>query len=267
MDEMENISNSEILGEDIEEVTRIKLSEPYEALPAVFDFLTVPGIMNRAAPFTYLYSTINSRSHLYNDLGAPLSSSHGIYVVRHDGLHPFGVRHHFSIYTQGHFYHLSAPTLPVHLCGQRSNTFTGPGVRPQLKHEDLSSYDTQDYMKYSSSPRKKVLEAYQIGQTDFTPEQVFRLAEWITQNMPHYKIFTANCQHFALSLLKRTVVRYGNRSSFVGTVAQIVDWDLRPDGLEHVNSVGNGFLIGPPIPSKYCAWPFIDLDTKTLLFC
>ena len=207
-------------------------------------------VMEMVAANTSLYIIMNSNDHPYHTLGEPCESSHGIYMVAHNGRYPFGVRHHFSVYTQGHFYHLSAPTLPVRLLGQRSNTLTGPPVPPQLVHQDFSSHDTEDYVRVLNSPRKKAFEAYQLGQTDYSPEQILRIAEWIIQHMPHYRLFTANCQHFALELLYRIVERFGNRSSFVGTVNQIADWDLRSNQQEHINSIENGFLISPPRPSK-----------------
>lgn len=53
-------------------------------------------------------------------------------------------------------------------------------------------------------------------------------------------------------MVRRTVMRVGDRSAFAGTATQIVDWDLRKESQPHVNGIERGFLVAPPLPSmKY----------------
>ena len=253
MDILQNTSNSEILGEPIPHVLGRDLPTSWhdKVFGTLYSWLTIPGVMGQAVPTAHLYIMLNNHGHPFDRLGEPTASSHGVYLVGHNGQFPFGVRHHLSIYTQGHFYHLSAPDLPVHISGQRSNNpLTGQAATVHLKHEDLSNHETEDYIRSYNSPKKKALEAYQMGHTDFTPEQILRLAEWIIQHMAPYSLLHANCQHFVVEMMVRVVVRFGNRSSFVGTAIQIANWDLRANGQEHINSKENGFIISPPKPSE-----------------
>lgn len=63
-----------------------------------------------------------------------------------------------------------------------------------------------------------------------------------------YGLFSANCQHFATTMVRNTVMRVGDRSAFAGTAVQIVDWDLTRGSQPHANGIDHGFFIAPPLP-------------------
>ena len=72
--------------------------------------------------------------------------------------------------------------------------------------------------------------------------------------MSIYDIWEANCQNFVLSLLDGALVRMGNRSTFVGTIIQIVDWDSRNRNEESsYDNIDKGFYVHPPRPGSL-AW-------------
>ena len=47
-------------------------------------------------------------------------------------------------------------------------------------------------------------------------------------------------------------MRVGDRSAFVGTANQIVDWDLKRGSQPHVNGIESGFVVAPPLPGMRC---------------
>ncbi|MCJ1383786.1 hypothetical protein MMC17_006900 [Xylographa soralifera] len=160
---------------------------------------------------------------------------------------------HWSIYSQGHFFHLNAPAKPAQLSGVAQEFFQEIEIKPYLKHEDLSTPETDDYKRFMDiSGIQKPMLALNVGQTDYLPHEIFALAEWVIARMTNYSIYSASCQHFALRMLVRTVMRLGDRSAFLGSTMQIVDWDMRGSSVspDHYRSIESGFCVHAPIPIK-----------------
>lgn len=198
--------------------------------------------------------------HLDTCLADPHPSQHDLYLVMCyegvwgtlAGVRLIGSAEHWSVFCNGHFYHLSAPGLPRQFAKECQQTAASKVTTNTLKHEDLSSEDTEDYKRVvrSNAYKSRALMAYKIGQTDYSQVQILQLAESIIAQLPDYGLFTANCQHFARSLVTKTLMRLADRSVFAGTATQIADWDRNGQPTIHVNSHKHGFIIQPPLPSK-----------------
>ncbi|CAG8955220.1 hypothetical protein HYFRA_00007236 [Hymenoscyphus fraxineus] len=143
---------------------------------------------------------------------------------------------HWSVFSQGCFYHLSAPGLGSGLTYQ-----SGSGIDKRenviLKVENMK--DQTD----TGIHKKLPLILYEIGSTDYSPQEIQRIAEWVLKQMPIYDLFEKNCQVFALSMIFRTVMTKRDSSVFVGTKKQIADWDAKDlDQGAHESNRENGFL-------------------------
>ena len=188
--------------------------------------------------------------HISPGLAYPDSVASDVYLVTRPKFarFPSGSLQHWSFYTQGVFYHLSAPNLPRESTEKSHIVSKSREAVCELKYNDLRNIDTEDYMRLQGPSGRKVLLAYKVGQTDYSSDQVLRLAEWTIRQLSTYEIFAANCQHFALEMVRRTAMRKGDRSAFAGTAIQIADWDLQRGIQPHPNGIDHGFLVAPPLP-------------------
>ena len=200
-------------------------------------------------------ATVKMHQHLQPLLANPASTASDIYLVtRPESIvnNPAGSLRHWSFYTQGVFYHLSAPDQPRDTTGKCHNATISRHVPCRLKCEDLSHVNSEDYIRLRTSSDQKVLLAYKVGQTDYRPDQILHLAQWAVRQLSRYSLFSANCQHFATTMFRRTAMRVGDRSAFVGTVVQIADWDLTRGIQPHTNGIERGFVVSPPLPGMPC---------------
>ncbi|KAJ6007903.1 hypothetical protein N7540_011879 [Penicillium herquei] len=173
-----------------------------------------------------------------NDHGDSSTLLHDVYAVtRPSMLHRALTQsiYHWSIYCNGHFYHLSKP--------EKLN-----GARTILKDDDLSHEESADY-EYHRMNTSGPLVAYQLGQTDYSPDQIYKIAEWVIARIGLYNLFKSNCQHFVLSLAVRIICSRRDNTVFVGHTLQIVNQDrLRSmHGVWGRNSdpfIKNGFSTG-----------------------
>lgn len=194
---------------------------------------------------------VKLHKHLQPLLADPASTASDVYVVTRPesiGNNPIGSLNHWSYYTQGVFYHLSAPEFPRGSVRKGQNASKPKDVACRLKCEDLSNVNSEDYVWLRASSSQKLLVSYKVGQTDYRPDQILQIAEWSVRQLSKYGLFSANCQHFTTTMVRRTVMRVGDRSAFAGTATQISDWDLGRGSEPHVNEVERGFLIAPPLP-------------------
>ncbi|KAM0802094.1 hypothetical protein BDR22DRAFT_844982 [Usnea florida] len=191
------------------------------------------------------------RFHLNPRLAEPIPSSHDVFLVvrpRKTVEPPIGSLKHWSFYCQGHFYHLSARGLRRDCFRESQNTSKSQGVSCQLTHEDWNNLDQGTFESISEAERRRPLVAYKVGQTDYRPDQILRLASWVIEQLPSYNLFDANCQHFVKSMVGRTVMRLCDRTVFMGSKSQIVEWSLRKGDQCHVNNADSGWIIAPPLP-------------------
>ena len=198
---------------------------------------------------------VKLHQHLQPLLADPASTASDVYVVTRPesiGNNPIGSLYHWSFYTQGVFYHLSAPDFPRESVEKGQNASKSRDAACRLRREDFSNGNSEDYVSLRLSSSRKLLVAYKVGQTDYTSDQVLQLAEWSVRKFSKYGLFSANCQHFATTMVRRTVMRVGDRSGFAGTAIQISDWDLGRGSEPHINDIERGFLFAPPLPGMRC---------------
>ncbi|KAJ5856406.1 uncharacterized protein N7529_010350 [Penicillium soppii] len=158
-------------------------------------------------------------------------------IMRPDMLHRILTQsvYHWSLYCNGHYYHLSK--------NEKLN-----GAQTILKDEDLSYQGSTDYETRRLNPGRPLM-AYHLGKTDYTPEQIRRIAEWIMDRLDVYHLFKSNCQHFVLCLSVRIICYRRDTSVFMGHCLQIVDQDSsksspRPSQVNMNRLPTNGFETG-----------------------
>jgi len=190
--------------------------------------------------------------HLDDRLPPPSVDAHDVYLVtqpdiiaRASVLSPW----HWSMYCNGHFYHLSLKTVTSDEIASGGSDQREPLMAKKerkkvvLKHEDLSLPETESFKKYQSVPGR-VLSAYQVGQTEYEPEQIIKIATWVISLLQTYDLLHANCQHFAFGLLARILSRRRYEHVFVGSPLQVVNWDRgKRSGQPFGNGWGVGFMI------------------------
>ena len=264
-----HIPNSEILESDSTHGSSLPTIRDleYSELTTIKDRIFVRAIdrlLDTVITASYLPNGdvirhIRMPRHIRIDLADPLPFHHDVYLVtrlstttsRDSYSIPAsrGSTSHWSFYCHGHFYHLSAPGLPRRIIEKSQQKSASNFTMSRLRHEDLSSEHTDDYKRLASK-KSRALIAYKVGQTDYSQEEVLRLAEWIISRLPEYELFTANCQHFAIALMARTVMRLGDRSIFAGTAIQLAKWDRSGSDTQQMNRLDVGFLVGLPLPCK-----------------
>ena len=198
-----------------------------------------------------LLTSVKLHEHLQPLLEDPADTASDIYLVtRPDRVMQkyAGSLQHWSFYTQGFFYHLAAPDLPTNSSGKSNNATKSRQASCVLRCENLRDVDSEDYLRLQHS--HKVLVAYKVGQTDYSTDQVLRLAEWTVGQMSVYGLVSGNCQHFTTTMIQRTAMRLGDRSAFAGRAVQIASFDLRRSNQPHVDNLQNGFVVAPPLPRR-----------------
>ena len=191
--------------------------------------------------------------HLNARLADPFSNSHDVFLVvrlRDTVEPPIRSLKHWSFYCQGRFCHLSARELRRDWVEKSQSTNKSQGVLCQLTHEDWNNLDQATSETSSEAERRRPLIAFKVGQTDYRSYQILQLASWVIEQLPSYDIYNANCQHFVNSMVGRTVMRLCDRTVFMGSKTQIVDWTLGRGDQCHVNSADGGWIIAPPLPSR-----------------
>ena len=245
------VSNTEILEEDDPTQREPTLSEVVYPMSTT-RWLWSSRMRFMAPPNGDLLNSVRLHRHLDYGLADSSPQAHDFYLVTRPGtVHlPTGSVNHWSVYCQGHFYHLSAPGLPRETLAKSKNASRSETVACRLRHQDLSDPTSEDYRNVRDAVRKKALLAYKVGQTDYHSGQVLRLAEYIISTLPAYGLMTANCQHFAKEMVRRCLTRLGDRASFIGTATQIVDWDSAQGDHQHIDSAEHGFVFAEPRPGK-----------------
>ena len=152
---------------------------------------------------------------------------------------------HWSVLTQGRIAHLTADkghaTSFASQTKSKANFLshmfaTGKGMADlALKWQDLSSSGNKNYQELRSRPKSAEFVAYNVGRTTYTPLQVSKLAEAIIKCMNDkrsYHLFDNNCQHFAISLIRYTVMTQSRHIALGGTLLDIVDYTEGRSGYE-----------------------------------
>ena len=137
----------------------------------VLDSEIVQRIGRRPGFFRQDLQLAQYQTQLFPGLPDRTSQSKHVYVVTKPRI-PFEVsRCHWSVYSQGYFYHLSA-RLPKNLTGQ--SAFSGlknkaPRAQIVLKIEDLSTTNSADYVKAATEASTKPFVAYEMLEFPHNP--------------------------------------------------------------------------------------------------
>jgi hypothetical protein len=179
-------------------------------------------------------------------LDEPNPSSRDVYVVRRvHGTYPALAPMHWSVYIQGHFYHLSVEnrngsTIP-------SGVQIPNGQIVILKDEDHSQVGRDGDDVTPKAPLPPLLIAYHVGQTDYTSSELHDLAWQIIGDIASYSFARQNCQHFVTTFIMNILMRKRNHTNFIGTAEQIANWDLREKHTGvHSNTMERGILVLSP---------------------
>jgi hypothetical protein len=206
----------------------------------------------------YMGDALNSvryQRQIYAQLPLQLERSHHVHVVcsPHEGW-PISTRH-WSIYTQGFFFHLSANDVQKATGSAGEDSSIGKEHNADapvfLREENLSSFLVPEYQHSLEHAFEKPYIAFEVGKTQYFYQQIHELAAWLIDRLKNYDLREANCQIFALALLRRTVMCQRDCSTFIGNKTQLVDWDLniRHDPSQPAPSCKQrGFLLREPKP-------------------
>lgn len=232
----------------------IQTSNIFKRMIEVFDSEVVQRLVERPEFFRQDLLQAQYHAQLFPGLPDRMDQSRNVYVVTKPH-RPFQVsRFHWSVYSQGYFYHLSARS-PKNPTGQSALGLENKAPRAQivLKIENLSTTDSADYVKAATEVSTKPFVAYEMGSTQYDPEQMHTLAQWIITRLGTYDLLAANCQVFVMSLINRAVMTARDCSTFVGNKTQLVDWDLRARHNDDVDEVArnpynikHGYLVRKP---------------------
>ena len=137
---------------------------------------------------------------------------------------------HWSIYSEGHFYHLKL----------------ADGTQG-------SSIVLRDEPQREWKPVGDPFIAYHIGITDYYPEEISLLAKWVITQMDHDALSTAAYEQLVFGLAIRIICGPSNTTTFLGNFWQIMEHDI---GRRRQAPAPNGFLTGVQL-----AGPDEDIST------
>lgn len=187
-------------------------------------------------------------------LPPPSSQDHGVYLVTASRGRTRYRFTHWSLYSQGQFYHLTATKRggsrhfdstpePLSTLPQPENT-----IPVRLKVQNVVDDSSVDFEPLSAKTEATALQAYHVGSTRFTTKQIRQIAESIIGEISCYNIFAENCQLFAISLAERAIMTQRDCSVFVGHMHQIAAWDRagRPRGSQGFHKRATGYVLTDP---------------------
>lgn len=119
-----------------------------------------------------LVAKVKLHKHLQPLLADPASTERDVNMKTQPesiGNNPIGSLYHWSFYTQGVFYYLSASGLPRDSVGKSQSASKSRRVQCRLRCEDLSNFSSEDYITLQALPIRKLFVAYKVGQTDYKP--------------------------------------------------------------------------------------------------
>ena len=279
------LRNSEILGPEALEFPPVLDDFRYDTpqgfrlktLDEILDDLINP-IMPPAWTNGKLLSGLRWLDPLDARLPPPSPHDHSVYLVtvpRGRWRYRFT---HWSLYSQGYFYHLTAADSDaLHYMkaksGKTSPSQLNRNIPVALKLQNVMNPADADFVLPTRKTQQTALQAYQVGYTRFTSEQIRRLATYIISELKSYNVFDDNCQLFALALAERTVMAQRKCSVFVGDMHQIAKWDSTGGfGSERLFSKSTGYVLADAkdeytnrrttIEMAKMTWRSLDLNSR-----
>lgn len=139
---------------------------------------------------------------------------------------------HWSLYSQGTFFHLvlrgGRPDLQIDTLTKEQLSSELDCIKEQVRCDNVHRLNA-----FNAPNRHVPMVAYHVGQTQFNLAQMNCLARFIFERYDRYTKHEMNCHLFALSLGTRVLMTQGLGTIFVGTRAQIVHWDTVAISGEH----------------------------------
>jgi hypothetical protein len=262
-------TNAEILGSSIETLPQT-IDDYYETPHGMFTLYDVihwaiSRFVGEAWGNSGLLSGLYRLQQLEPRLPAPSPQDHGVYLVtapRGQGRYRFI---HWSLYSQGHFYHLTADRRGgsqfVDATAESPSTEPPSPFPVRLKVQNVIDDSTPYYQPLTDKVEATALQAYHVGGTRFSPEQIHQIASAIIGSFRSYSVLDENCQLFALWLAERTIMTLRDCSVFVGNSHQLAAWDAagRPPANQGFHKRTTGYVLIDPRPaddSKKRPWNF-----------
>ena len=169
-------------------------------------------------------------------------------------------RCHWSIYSQGHYYHLSQGTA----------THVGPSIT--LRDDDYTA--PQDLLK--RQPAQPFI-AYHIGTTDYSPAHIHQIAQWVVKIMNGTRSSVTSHQQFVWGLGARIICGPRNSTVVMGDLLQLSEQIYHFETLSSGSPIPSGFatgilLSGPTQPIDTAGKRFrlrikIESSARALEFC
>ncbi|KAJ5270850.1 hypothetical protein N7505_006608 [Penicillium chrysogenum] len=221
------VSNNEILAELLDKESNIFTDHVYELPKAQMTKARLPDV---AKYELQLHASFNKP-----DLNADYSGHSSVYLVGQPNRWARRLSRtpkpcHWSIYSEGHFYHLKLED------GAQGSSIV---LRDEPQRE----------WKALSGP----FIAYHIGVTDYYPDEISLLAKWVITQMNHDTLSTAAYEQFVFGLAIRILRGPSNTTAFIGNFWQIMEHDI---GCRRQALAPNGFLTGVQL-----AGPEEDIST------
>ena len=154
---------------------------------------------------------------------------------------------HWSLYTQGRFYHLRNKQSPRLEVSELVDLNDLDAILEEIRIDITTDRFHRRRDLENDRAYRRPLVAYHVGQTRFVSEQVRTLGSWIMTHFSGYELLETNCHLFVLSRMNRIVMSKRDGTMFIGTKAQIANWDLRLKGQgERPYRQQLGFLVSAP---------------------
>ena len=248
------VPNSEILGPEVLHLPQAIDDIDQRKASGILDQSegTLSGLLELVMPLALYHaqslSALAFLELLDISLPQPSPQDHSVYLVTA----PRGrLRHrfvHWSLYSQGYFYHLTATgSDALHYKGAKLGKTLPSNINQKipltLKVQNVVNPDDAEYVHRTGGTQRIALQAYHIGYTRFTSDQIRRLATYIIGRMESYNVFDENCHSFACELADRTVMAQRNFSVFVGDMHQIGDWDSTGESGQRRFSKLTGYVL------------------------
>lgn len=251
-------SNAQVLGPDIEAYPPTMDDLGYMPTGSLtlseISALTMDRFVGIAWENGKMLSSLRWLRQLDDRLPPPSPQDHGVYLVSAPRGHTRYRFIHWSFYSQGHFYHLTAAHSDVldYLDAKFDHSSKSSELRQassvSLKVQNVLDPDSVNFAPLTAATEKTALQAYHVGCTRFTASQLLQIATSVISQIKSYDVFSENCQLFAISMVNRTVMARRNCSVFVGHMHQIAQWDLAggPGREQGFHAKTTGYVLANP---------------------
>lgn len=255
----QGLSNADILGPSIETLPLSMVDLEYIPPRSI---VTLDEALNLAMTLVVGIAWENGKElsslrwlrQLDDRLPPPSAQDYSVYLVTAPRGHAKYRFAHWSLYSQGHFYHLTATNSDgLHYVDAKfehlsTNAELRRSIPVSLKVQNVFDANSTEFYPQIPKTEAIALQAYHAGCTRYTPLQIRTIAEYIISQIGPYKVFSKNCQLFALSLTGRIVMTRRDCSVFVGHMHQIAAWDLagRPGRSAGFYTRATGYVLADP---------------------